>query len=246
MRVIDLHFWPTPNGFKITIALEELGLPYRIVPVDIGRGAQFTPEFLAISPNNRMPAIVDHEPLGGGAPLAIFESGAILEYLADKTGKLLSKEPRPRYDALQWLAWQIAGLGPMAGQYNHFHNYAPEKLPYAIARYTDEVHRLYGVLDRRLADRAFLAGDYGIADIASFPWVASLEKRQAGKPATEPNGGFTPGGLGAEFPHLARWFDAVAARPAVIKGHAAGRDVSRSVTVDDEAKKILFGQRARK
>ena len=165
--MIDLYYWPTPNGFKISIALEELGLPYRIVPVNIGRGEQFTPEFLAISPNNRMPAIVDHDPPGGGPPISVFESGAILIYLAEKAGKLLPKPIRGRVEVLEWLSWQIAGLGPMTGQAGHFRNYAPEKIPYAIQRYTDEVHRLIGVIENRLEGREFIAGDYSIADIAS-------------------------------------------------------------------------------
>jgi len=167
--MIDLHYWTTPNGHKITIALEELGLPYRIVPVNISQGEQFRPEFLAIAPNNRIPAIVDHDPAEGSAPIAIFESGAILEYLADKSGKLLPKAPRERFAALQWLYWQMGGLGPMAGQNHHFSVYAPERIPYATERYVKETGRLYGVLDRQLAGRDFVAGEFSIADIAIYP-----------------------------------------------------------------------------
>jgi GST-like protein len=237
--MIAVHFWPTPNGFKITIALEEMGVPYRIVPVDIGHGAQFEPGFLAISPNNRMPAIVDDDPIGGGAPLSIFESAAILQYLAEKTGKLMPRDVRGRYDVLQWVAWQVANLGPAAGQRGFFRNYAAEKVPFAIQRFDNEVHRLYGVLDRRLADRPFLAGDFSIADVASFPWVAALEKRKPGEtpPKSE---------LLDEFPHVARWLDAMAARPATDRGWRTGRDLRKVEGLDDAAKKVLFGQRARK
>jgi GST-like protein len=227
--MIDLHYWPTPNGWKISIALEELELPYNMIPVNIGRGEQFKPEFLAISPNNRMPAIVDHDPPGGGAPLSIFESGAILTYLAEKTGKLSPTDLRGRYEVAQWVHWQMGGLGPMAGQAHHFRGYAPEKIPYAIDRYTNEVNRLYGVLNKRLADREFLAGAYSIADIASYPWVVPHERQ---------------GQDLAEFPHLRRWFQALRERPAVQRGMAVGKDLSKPV-MDEEAKKILFGQKAR-
>jgi GSH-dependent disulfide-bond oxidoreductase len=169
--MIDLHYWTTPNGHKVTIFLEEAGLPYRIVPVNISKGDQFKPDFLAISPNNRIPAIVDHEPVGGGAPISIFESGAILLYLAEKTRRFLPADPQGRVEVTQWLFWQMAGLGPMAGQNHHFSNYAPEKLPYAINRYVSETNRLYGVLNRRLADRPFIAGTYSIADMAAYPWI---------------------------------------------------------------------------
>src|ERR687896_1476694 len=169
---IDLYYWPTPNGWKITIMLEEVGLPYNLVPVNIGRGEQFKPEFLAISPNNRMPAIVDHAPADGGAPVSMFESGAILLYLAEKTGRFIAPGLRGRVETLQWLFWQMAGLGPMAGQNHHFAQYAPEKLPYAIDRYVRETGRLYGVLNKRLARRAFVASDeYTIADMAAYPWI---------------------------------------------------------------------------
>src|SRR5690554_2088145 len=170
--MIDLHYWPTPNGHKVTLFLEEAGLEYRIHPVDIGKGAQFEPDFLAISPNNKMPAIVDDAPADGGAPLSVFESGAILLYLAEKTGSFLPADVRGRIAALEWLFWQMAGLGPMTGQYGHFKVYAPEPVPYAIQRYTKEAGRLLSVLDGRLADRAFLAGDeYSIADMAAYPWI---------------------------------------------------------------------------
>lgn len=227
--MIDLHYWPTPNGRKVTIMLEEIELPYRIIPVDIGRGEQFKPEFLAISPNNRMPAIVDHDPLGGGAPISVFESGAILMYLAEKTGKLMPTDPRGKYEVMQWLMWQMGGLGPMAGQAHHFREYAPEKLPYAIDRYTKEVNRLYGVMDRRLTDREYLAGEYSIADIAAWPWVVPWK---------------TQGQNLDDFPHLKRWFLAIEARPAVERGRAVGRELPRKNPMDDEARNVLFGQTA--
>jgi GSH-dependent disulfide-bond oxidoreductase len=227
--MIDLHYWPTPNGRKVSVMLEEIGVPYRVIPVDIGRGAQFTPEFLAISPNNRMPAIVDHEPLGGGAPISIFESGAILVYLAEKTGQFLPSDPRGKYEVLQWVFWQMAGLGPMAGQAHHFREYAPEKIPYGIDRYTNEVNRLYGVMDRRLSDRPYLAGDYSIADMAAWPWVIPWK---------------TQGQNMDDFPNLKRWFEAISARPAVVRGRAVGRELPRKNPMDEEARKVLFGQSA--
>jgi GST-like protein len=227
--MIDLHYWTTPNGHKITIFLEETGLPYRILPVNIGRGEQFKPEFLAIAPNNRIPAIVDRAPAWGGAPVTLFESGAILEYLADKTGQLLPRSGPKRYETLQWLYWQMAGLGPMAGQNHHFSQYAPENLPYAIDRYVKETNRLYGVLDRRLADRDFVAGDYSIADIAAYPWIKPYERQ---------------GQRLEDFPHLRRWFEAVAARPAVQRAYALAATINQAPTVDEAARKILFGQTA--
>src|SRR6187549_3028580 len=184
--MIDLHYWTTPNGHKVTMMLEETGTPYKIFPVNIGKGEQFKADFLAISPNNRIPAMLDHDPPGGGAPISVFESGAMLVYLAEKTGKFLPKEPAPRADVMQWLFWQMGGLGPMSGQNNHFSNYATDKIPYAMDRYRNEVNRLYGVMDRRLADRPFLAGDYSIADMASYPWAA-LHERQHQKIADFPN-----------------------------------------------------------
>jgi GSH-dependent disulfide-bond oxidoreductase len=227
--MIDLHYWPTPNGHKITIFLEEAGLEYKIHKVDIGKGDQFKPEFLAIAPNNRMPAIVDHAPKDGGKPISIFESGAILLYLAEKTGKFISPDIRGRVETLQWLFWQMGGLGPMAGQNGHFNVYAPEKVPYAINRYTKETNRLYGVLNKRLADREFMAGDYSIADMASYPWIVPHENH---KQKLE------------DFPHLKRWFEAIKARPAVVKAYAAaGPSYAKPMT--DEEKKVLFGQTAR-
>ncbi len=229
--MIDLHYWPTPNGHKITMFLEETGLPYRIVPVNIGTGAQFEPAFLAIAPNNRMPAIVDSEPQVGGAPLSVFESGAILLYLAEKSGRLLPAELHARFEVIQWLFWQMAGLGPMAGQNHHFARYAPEKLPYAITRYVNETNRLYGVLNTRLAQRRFVAGDdYSIADIASYPWIVPHEAQ---------------GQKLADFPHLQRWFEAIRARPATERAYEKGKEFSPQATLTEEAKKILFGQTAR-
>jgi GST-like protein len=229
--MIDLHYWPTPNGHKITIILEETGLDYRIVPVDIGKGEQFRPEFLAISPNNRMPAIVDDAPADGGAPLSVFESGAILLYLAEKTGRFLPQETRARVAVLEWLFWQIGGLGPMAGQNHHFRNYAPEKIPYAIDRYVNETNRLYGVLDRRLVGRDFLAGEYSIADMAAYPWIVPYAAQ---------------GQTLDDFPHLKRWFESMRARPAVVRAYARGEEFRRpSASGFTEAeRKILFGQTA--
>jgi len=227
--MIDLYYWPTPNGRKITIMLEEASLPYRVVPVNIGRGEQFTPEFLAISPNNRMPAIVDHDPPGGGDPISVFESGAILVYLAEKTGKFMASDPRGKADVMQWLFWQMGGLGPMCGQAHHFRIYAPEQIEYAIDRYTREVNRLYAVMDKRLSDREYLAGEYSIADMASWPWVVPWKAQ---------------GQNLDDFPNLKRWFDAISARPAVQRGRVVGKELPTSPTMDDEAKKILFGQTA--
>ncbi len=227
--MIDLYYWPTPNGHKITMFLEEAGLPYRIVPIDIGKGEQFQPDFLAIAPNNRMPAIVDHEPRGGGAPLSIFESGAILLYLAEKTGRFLPADARGRFKAIEWLFWQMGGLGPMAGQNHHFAVYAPEKIPYAIERYRKETNRLYGVLDRQLAHGPFVAGAYSIADMASYPWTVSYERQ---------------GQTIDDFPNLKRWFQAIKARPATIAAYAKGEAIPRPAEMSDEAKKVLFGQTA--
>jgi len=226
--MIDLYYWGTPNGHKITIFLEEAGLPYAIHPVNIGKGDQFKPEFLAVSPNNRIPAIVDLSPSDGGAPLSVFESGAILLYLAEKTGQFLPSDLRGRVATLEWLFWQVGGLGPMAGQNHHFKQYAPEKLPYAINRYVDETNRLYGVLDKRLADKPYVAGDYSIADMAIYPWVAPYENQ---------------GQKLEDFPHLKRWFEAIAARPAVQAAYAKAA-AAPSIS-DEESRKILFGQRAR-
>jgi GST-like protein len=227
--MIDLYYWTTPNGHKITMFLEEAGLPYRIIPVSIGTGEQFKPEFLAISPNNRIPAIVDQAPADGGAPVSLFESGAILLYLADKTGQFIPGDLRGRADVLQWLFWQMAGLGPMAGQNHHFGQYAPEKIPYAITRYVNETNRLYGVLNKRLADREFVAGEYSIADMACYPWTVLYERQ---------------GQNLQDFPHLARWMEAIKARPGTIRAYARAKEINTAPTVSDAAKKILFGQTA--
>ncbi|MGL4405385.1 MAG: glutathione S-transferase N-terminal domain-containing protein [Notoacmeibacter sp.] len=228
---IDLYYWPTPNGWKITILLEELGAPYDVKYINIGKGEQFEPAFLAISPNNRMPAIVDHDG-PGGLPISVFESGAILQYLGRKFGQFYSSDERVRVEIEQWLFWQMGGLGPMAGQAHHFRQYAPEKIEYGINRYTNEVNRLYGVMNKRLADRAFLAGEYSIADMACIGWVVPHERQ---------------GQNLDDFPNLKRWFYALKARPAVERGLAVGKDM-RSVTPlaeDKEAQAILFGQKAR-
>lgn len=237
--MIDLHYWPTPNGWKVSIMLEECGLEYRVIPVDIGSGDQFKAEFLRISPNNRMPAIVDHDPLGGGEPLSIFESGAILEYLADKTGKFLPKEPRGRYKVLQWVHWQMANLGPMMGNANHFKNYAknitddPKQLEYGTRRFVGEVDRLCGVMDAQLSANRFLAGDeYSIADIISWPW-AMLTGRLIDEQVWE------------TFPNLKRWVDEVGARPAVQKGRAVGEELGKRELTEEEEKarrELLFNQ----
>lgn len=230
--MIELHYWPTPNGHKITLFLEEAGIDYRIVPVNIGKGEQFQPDFLRISPNNRMPAIIDLDPVDGGPSVSLFESGAILLYLADKTGRFIPSDLRGRAEVLQWLFWQVGGLGPMAGQNGHFTIYAPEKIPYAIDRYVKETNRLYGVLDRRLADRPFLGGeDYSIADMASYPWIVPHEMH-----------GQTIG----DFPNLKRWFDAIAARPATARAYARGKEVNPNPPGirSEEERKILFGQTA--
>jgi GST-like protein len=228
--MIDLYYWTTPNGHKITLFLEEAGVPYTIHPVNLGRGDQFKPEFLAISPNNRIPAIVDQDPADGGAPVSIFESGAILLYLAEKTGKFLPKDLRGRIAALEWLFWQVGGLGPMAGQNHHFKQYAPEKLSYAIERYVNETNRLYAVLNKRLADWAFVAGEYSIADMASYPWIVPYENQ---------------GQKLADFPHLERWFEAIRARPATQRAYTKAAEINRApIPVDEESRKTLFAQTA--
>lgn len=203
--MIDLYYWTTPNGHKVSLFLEEAGLPYEVHPINIGQGDQFKPDFLKIAPNNRIPAIVDHHPTDGGAPISLFESGAILLYLAEKTGQFIPQDLRGRQETLQWLFWQMGGLGPMAGQNHHFSQFAPEKIPYAIKRYVDETARLYGVLDRRLADRAFVAGEaYSIADMAIYPWIVS-HKLQSQRLE--------------DFPHLHRWFNSIKERPATIRAY---------------------------
>jgi GST-like protein len=224
--MIELHYWPTPNGHKITIFLEEVGLPYKIKPVNIAKGEQFQSDFLTIAPNNRMPAIVDFNPADGGAPLSVFESGAILTYLAEKTGKFLPHELRGRVRTLEWLNWQMGGLGPMLGQNHHFSQYAPEKIPYAIDRYVNETNRLYGVLDRQLAHHAFIAGDYSIADMACYPWIVPHERQ---------------GQKLEDFPNVKRWFEAMQARPAVIRAYEWA-DKIRNEGMTEEARKTLFGQ----
>ena len=230
-KPIELHYWPTPNGWKITIMLEELGVHYDLRYVDIGKGDQFDPSFLAISPNNRMPAIVDPEG-PDGKPISVFESGAILMYLGRKFGRFYPKDERARVEVEQWLMWQMGGLGPMAGQAHHFRQYAPEKIQYGIDRYTNEVNRLYGVMNKRLADRDFLAGEYSIADMACIGWVVPYERQ---------------GQNLDDFPNLRRWFNSMKARPAVVKGIDVGKDVraQSNLATDKDAQKILFGQRAR-
>lgn len=226
--MIDLYYWTTPNGHKITMFLEEAGLEYKIIPVNISKGEQFDPAFLEIAPNNRIPAIVDHLPADGGTPLSIFESGAILQYLAEKSGQFLSKELRQRTMTLQWLYWQMGGLGPMAGQNHHFGTYAPEKIPYAIQRYVNETNRLYGVLNKRLADHEFIADRYSIADMACYPWIVP-HQRQSQKLE--------------DFPNLKRWFETIAARPATQRAYALVEKINSVPTIHDEnARKILFGQ----
>jgi GST-like protein len=229
--MIELHYWTTPNGHKITIFLEETGLEYKIVPVNIGKGDQFKKDFLAISPNNRIPAMIDHAPADGAKPLPVFESGAMLLYLADKTGRFIPKDLRGRTQVLEWLFWQMANLGPNSGQNNHFSNYAVEKIPYAMDRYRNEVNRLYGVLDRRLADREYVAGDYSIADMASYPWIVPWERQ---------------GQKLDDFPHIKRWFEAIQARPAVVRAYDLAKEINPNAggirTAEERA--ILFGQTA--
>ena len=225
MSTIQVHSWPTPNGHKVHIMLEECGLAYRAIPVDIGAGEQFRPEFLAISPNNKIPAIVD--PQGpDGQPVSLFESGAILVYLASKTGRFLPASDRAKFEVLQWLMFQMGGVGPMLGQAHHFRMYAPEKIPYAIDRYTNEARRLYGVIDRRLAQTEWLGGaEYSIADIATFPWLRSWQNQ---------------GIVLEEYPHLKRWFDTIAQRPAVQRGVQVLAGLRKPIT-DDKAREVLFG-----
>ncbi|MCL6750080.1 glutathione S-transferase N-terminal domain-containing protein [Nostoc sp. CCCryo 231-06] len=228
--MIDLYYWTTPNGHKITIFLEEVGLQYTIIPVNIGAGDQFKSEFLNISPNNRIPAIVDHEPADGGAPISVFESGAILLYLAEKTGKLIPQDLRNRTQVLEWLFWQMAGLGPMAGQNHHFSGYAPEKIDYAINRYVSETGRLYAVLNKQLADREFVAGDYSIADIAAYPWIVPYERQSQNL---------------EDFPHLKRWFEAIKARPATIRAYEKAEALKTQAIDPDKSRDLLFNQSAK-
>lgn len=229
--MIDLYYWPTPNGHKVTLMLEETGLPYQIKPVNIGAGDQFKPDFLTISPNNKMPALVDHEPTDGGAPQSVFESGAILLYLAEKTGRFLPADSRGRVAVLEWLFWQMAGLGPMSGQMGHFNVYAPERIPYAIERYNNEVRRLHGVMDKRLSASAYLGGDsYSIADMASYPWIGAYDTLPVDF---------------AAFPHLKRWHDAIAARPATRRAFALRAQVNPDAgkPLGEEERRHLFGPR---
>ncbi|MCC5598910.1 glutathione binding-like protein [Nostoc favosum] len=228
--MIDLYYWTTPNGHKITIFLEEVGLQYTIIPVNIGAGDQFKAEFLKISPNNRIPAIVDHEPADGGAPISVFESGAILLYLAEKTGKLIPQDLRNRTEVLEWLFWQMAGLGPMAGQNHHFSAYAPEKIDYAINRYVNETGRLYAVLNKQLADREFVAGDYSIADIAAYPWIVPYERQSQNL---------------EDFPHVKRWFEAIKARPATIRAYEKAEAFKTQALDPDKSRDLLFNQSAK-
>ena len=227
--MIDLYYWPTPNGHKITLFLEEARLAYNLKAVNIGVGAQFKPEFLKISPNNRMPAIVDHAPIDGGKPISVFESGAILLYLAGKTGKFIAKDLRGQVETLEWLMWQMGGLGPMLGQNHHFAHYAPEKIPYALERYVKETSRLYGVLNKRLAERTFITGkQYSIADMAAYPWIIPDRQGQDMK----------------DFPHLARWHAAIKARPATKRAYARAKEVRAEapIAIDEAQRKVLFGQ----
>ncbi|OHX10466.1 thiol:disulfide oxidoreductase [Chromobacterium sphagni] len=226
--MIDLYYWTTPNGHKITIFLEEAGLPYRLIPVNISQGEQFQPDFLRIAPNNRIPAMVDHAPADGGEAVSLFESGAILLYLADKAGRFIADSLRGRNETLQWLFWQMAGLGPMAGQNHHFTQYAPEKLPYAVDRYVRETARLYRVLDTQLADgRDYIAGEYSIADMACYPWIVPHEKQRQDL---------------HDFPALKRWFERIAARPAVQKAYKLAEGINTTPTLTDASRAILFGQ----
>lgn len=223
--MIDLYFWPTPNGYKVSIMLEEIGFTYKVIPIDISKGDQFKPEFLEISPNNKMPAIIDHEGPGGGK-FSLFESGAILLYLAEKTGKLMPTEMRARYRVIEWLMFQMGGIGPMLGQAHHFRRYAPEKIQYAIDRYTNEARRLYNVLDKQLGRNEYVAGDYSIADIAIYPWL--IPHKWQGQELEN-------------FPNVKRWFDAIAARPAVQRGVAILADRLTRAPIDEKTREVLFG-----
>jgi len=228
--MIDLYYWPTPNGHKITIFLEETSLDYQIKPVNIGRGEQFEESFLKIAPNNRMPAIVDQNPSSGGSAISVFESGAILLYLAEKVQSYIPSDLRKRVQTLEWLFWQMGGLGPMLGQNHHFVSYAPEKLPYAINRYVNETARLYAVLDKQLQGREFIVGEYSIADMACYPWIVLYERQQQDL---------------NNFPNLKRWFQRIKERGAVVRAYEKGKTINTKPTVDEESKKFLFGQDAK-
>lgn len=226
--MIDLYYWPTPNGWKISIALEEMGLEYTVIPVNIGRGEQFTEEFLQISPNNRMPAIVDHDPIGGGEPVSVFETGAILIYLAQKSGRFLPSDLRGRVEVLEWVMWQMGGLGPMLGQNGHFKFYAPEQIPYAQERYTNEALRLFGVLDRRLEGRDYICDEYSIADMACWPWILTYKRQEID--------------LG-KFPNVRRWYDLMKERPGLRRGYKVGSEFGKPTgNWDEEARKNLMAQ----
>jgi GSH-dependent disulfide-bond oxidoreductase len=227
--MIELYYWATPNGHKITIFLEEANLEYRIVPINIGAGDQFKPEFLKISPNNRMPAIIDLDPADSGEAISVFESGAILWYLANKINQFLPSEIRQQKTVMEWLFWQMGGLGPMAGQNHHFTQYAPEKIAYAIERYVRETNRLYGVLNRQLEGREYIAGEYSIADMACYPWIVPYERQQQKL---------------EDFPNLKRWFESMRDRPAVIRAYEKGKSFMTQGAMTEESKKILFGQRS--
>ena len=228
--MIELFYWMTPNGHKVTMFLEEVGLPYTIVPINIGAGDQFKADFLKIAPNNRIPAIIDHQPSTGDAPISVFESGAILLYLAEKTGKFISTDVRERVEVLQWLFWQMGGLGPMAGQNHHFSQYAPEKIDYAINRYVNETGRLYAVLDKRLSDREFIAGNfYSIADMASYPWIVPYERQ---------------GQKLENFPNLKRWFEAIQMRPATIRAYEKAEAFKEQALDIEKSRALLFNQSA--
>jgi GST-like protein len=227
--MLELYYWTTPNGHKITMFLEETGLPYTIIPVNIGAGDQFKPDFLKISPNNRIPAILDREPPDGGEPISVFESGAILLYLAEKTGKLIPDNLRDRLEVLQWLFWQMGGLGPMAGQNHHFSQYAPEKIQYAIDRYVNETGRLYAVLNQRLSNREFIAGNYSIADIAAYPWIVPYERQSQNL---------------EDFPNLKRWFETIQARPATIRAYEKAEAFKNQTLDIEKSRSLLFNQSA--
>lgn len=225
--MIDLYYCGTPNGLKMTVFLEEVQLPHRIIKVNLGKGDQFKPDFLSLSPNNKIPAMIDHAPADGGDPITLFESGAMLLYLADKIGRFLPADLRGRNEVIKWLFWQVGGLGPMAGQIGHFNVYAPEKVPYAIDRYARETTRLYKVLNSRLADRDFIAGDYSIADMACYPWIIPHKGHRQSLD---------------DHPHLKRWFETIAKRPAVVKAYAGTRDAySAPKPMSEAERKVLFG-----
>ncbi|MDH3377794.1 MAG: glutathione S-transferase N-terminal domain-containing protein [Gammaproteobacteria bacterium] len=227
--MLDLYYWTTPNGHKITMFLEETELEYNIIPVHIGKGEQFESEFLKIAPNNRIPALVDNDPADGGEPISVFESGAILWYLADKYGQFMPADARGRADVMQWLMWQMGGLGPMLGQNHHFVTYAPERIDYAMNRYVDETARLYAVLNKQLRDREFITGNYSIADMACYPWIVPHERQRQDL---------------NDFPHLQRWFGAIRNRPATVRAYDKAKAINTESTMTEEAKRVLFGQTA--